>query len=179
MLNAVRRLWRRGAARSNPSRRLFLEPLEGRALLAAVFAEFVDPNPNVGNQFGAIVQPLSTGNVVITSPGDDAGGTNTGAVYLFNGATGDLISTLRGSTTGDLSGSSVRVLPNGNYLVVSPSWDNGAAANAGAVTWGSGTAGVAGTVSAANSLVGSTASDGVGSSGVTALSNGNYVLRSP
>ena len=44
------------------SRRLFLEPIEDRALLAAVFAEFVDPHPVAGNQFGAIVQPPSTGN---------------------------------------------------------------------------------------------------------------------
>ena len=60
-----------------------------------------------------------------------------------------------------------------------PYWDNGAATDAGAVTWGSGTAGVSGVVSAANSLVGSTANDQVGYGGVTALSNGNYVVRSP
>ena len=43
-----------------------------------------------------------------------------------------------------------------------PRLDNGAAAGAGAVTWGSGTAGVSGPVSATNSLVGSTANDYVG-----------------
>ena len=56
-------------------------------------------------------------------------------------------------------------------------WDNGAVVDAGAATWGSGTTGVTGVISAANSLVGSTANDQVGS-GVTALSNGNYVVRS-
>ena len=71
--------------------------LEARLLLAANFAEFVDPHPAPGNQFGSQVVPLSTGNVVITSPYDDAGGTNAGAVYLFNGDTGALISTLKGS----------------------------------------------------------------------------------
>ena len=50
-------------------------------------------------------------------------------------------------------------LSNGNYVVRSPSWDNGAATDAGAVTWGSGDEGVSGVVSAANSLVGSTAND--------------------
>ena len=73
-------------------------------------------------------------------------------------------------------------LSNGNYVVGSPNWTNGAAASAGAVTWGSGTAGVSGPVSAANSLVGSTANDLVGGGndgGVTALSNGNYVVSSP
>ena len=46
------------------------------------------------------------------------------------------------------------------------------------MTWGSGTAGVSGAVSAANSLVGSHAGDFVGG-GVTALTNGNYVVGSP
>src|SRR5262249_31713479 len=50
-------------------------------------------------------------------------------------------------------------LSNGNYVVQSPWWDG----RRGAVTWGSGTAGVRGTVSAANSLVGGSAGDEVGS----------------
>jgi hypothetical protein len=150
-----------------------------RPLHAATFLEFVDPHPVPGNQFGATVVPLSTGNVVITSPFDDAGGTDAGAVYLFNGATGALISTLRGSTSSDNIGSgTVTALSNGNYVVLSPNWHNGAIANAGAVTWGSGTIGVTGVVSAANSLVGSTASDQVGNS-VIPLLNGNYVVQSP
>ena len=37
-------------------------------LWAAPFAEFVDPNPAAGNQFGNTVVPLSTGNVVVTAP---------------------------------------------------------------------------------------------------------------
>jgi len=49
--------------------------------------------------------------------------------------------------------------------------------NAGAATWGSGTSGVTGVISTANSLVGSTANDQVGL-GMTALSNGNFVLAS-
>ncbi|MBI5758028.1 MAG: hypothetical protein HZA46_05875, partial [Planctomycetales bacterium] len=156
-----------------------VEVLEDRSLLAAAFPEFVDPNPNPGNQFGHIVVALSTGNVVITSPYDDAGGTNAGAVYLFNGATGALISTLIGSHANDNIGfSGVTALSNGNYLVRSLSWDNGGATDAGAVTFGSGTTGVSGAVSSSNSLVGTTSNDGVGSDGVTALSNGNYVVRS-
>jgi len=147
---------------------------------SASLAEFVDPNPAPGNQFGTQVVPLSTGNVVITSPFDDAGGEDAGAVYLFNGSTGALISTLRGSTAGDWVGvDGVTALSNGNYVVKSPYWHNGAAANAGAATWGSGTTGIAGVVSAANSLVGSTTDDCVAiDDGVTALSNGNYVVTS-
>src|SRR5437867_11825996 len=123
-------------------------------LQAAPFPEFLDPNPAPGNQFGATVVPLSTGNVVITSPFDDAGGRDAGAVYLFNGSTGALISTLLGSTASDFVGNGgVTALSNGNYVVRSSNWDNGAVVDAGAATWGSGTTGVTGVVSAANSLV--------------------------
>ena len=122
---------------------------------------------------------LSTGNVVITSPNDDAGGTNAGAVYLFNGATGALISTLTGSQANDTVGSSgVTALSNGNYVVRSQTWDNAGVVNAGAVTWGSGTNGTSGAVTSSNSLVGTTIYDIVGSAGVTALSNGSYVVSS-
>jgi hypothetical protein len=133
----------------------------------------------VGNQFGAAVVALSTGNVVITSPNDDAGGTDAGAVYLFNGATGALISTLKGSQANDTVGSAgVTALSNGNYVVSSANWDNAGVVDAGAVTWGNGTSGTSGAVTSSNSLVGTTASDQVGSNGVTALSNGSYVVSS-
>src|SRR5262247_1704550 len=108
-------------------------------LRAAVFSEFIDPHPAAGNNFGAAMYALSTGNVVITAPLDDAGGPDAGAVYLFNGATGALISTLVGSTANDRVGDNgVMTLSNGNYVIRSPKWSNGA----GAATWGSGTSGV-------------------------------------
>jgi len=164
--------------------------MEPRVLLAAAFTEFVDPNPAAGNQFGETVVVLESGNVVITSPFDDAGGQDAGAVYLFNGATGTLISTLRGDSANDHLGSDgVVALANGNFVVCSSDWDNGALIDAGAVTWGDGTTGINGTVSAANSLVGGTANDFVGRAltdpdgnlvnSVVALDNGNYVVASP
>ncbi|WP_170982863.1 hypothetical protein [Dyadobacter frigoris] len=56
-----------------------------------------------------------------------------------------MISTLTGSTTGDNIGSvGITVLPNGNYLIRRYQWDNGAAADVGAVTWCSGTEGLNG-----------------------------------
>jgi hypothetical protein len=69
-------------------------------------------------------------------------------------------------------------LTNGNYVVRSSNWDSGAITDVGAVTWGNGTSGISGVVSSSNSLVGSRISDNVGSTGVTALSNGNYVVVS-
>uniref|UniRef100_UPI003A97ADF2 beta strand repeat-containing protein n=1 Tax=Rosistilla oblonga TaxID=2527990 RepID=UPI003A97ADF2 len=152
----------------------------GTLTLAMTLAQFVDPNPATGNQFGATVVPLTSGNVVVTSPYDDAGGNDAGAVYLFNGQTGELLSTLLGTGDDDRIGSSgVTPLANGNYLIKSSHWNNGAAGNAGAVTWGDGSSGVSGEISASNSLIGSKSNDNVGSSGATALSNGNYVVNSP
>ncbi len=154
--------------------------MEPRVLLAAAFSEFVDPHPAAGNQFGQTVVALDSGNVVITAPFDDAGGQDAGAVYLFNGATGALISTLLGSQANDhLGGGGVTALTNGNFVVVSHEWDNGGLVNAGAVTFGDGVTGINGTVSAANSLVGGSPNDLVGSAGVSALTNGNYVVASP
>ncbi len=145
----------------------------------SVLPAFVDPNPNPANRFGHSVVALSGGNVVITSPFDDAGGNDAGAVYLFNGATGALMSTLRGSSANDNVGSGgVTALSNGSFVVTSPLWDNGTAINAGAVTFGSGTTGVSGVISAANSLVGTTTGD-IRSDGVIGLTNGNYVVNSP
>jgi hypothetical protein len=167
-------------------RRLAFEALEERRVLAAGFAEFFDPHPAAGNRFGETIVPLATGNVVVTSPYDDAGGTDAGAVYLFNGRTGALISTLTGSHANDHVGGlnvfnypGITALTNGNFVVTSYEWDSAAAANAGAVTFGNGITGISGVVSAANSLVGSRTGDQVGSFGVTALTNGNYVVMSP
>ena len=69
-------------------------------------------------------------------------------------------------------------LSNGNYVVESPFWSNGALTRAGAATWASGSIGLVGIVSADNSLVGSTAGDMIGSDGIVPLSNGNYVVAS-
>ena len=135
------------------------------------------------SNFGNTVTVLPNGNIVVTAPDYDipAGATNVGAVYLYDGTTLALISTITGSTANDQVGSNgVTVLTNGNYVITSQFWSNPspAAANVGAVTWCNQTTGCSGTVSAANSLAGGTASDQVGSSGVTALTNGNYVVRS-
>jgi hypothetical protein len=73
----------------------------------------------------------------------------------------------------------VIALANGNYVVTSEAWDNGGVADAGAVTWGDGTTAVGGAVSPVNSLVGGAAGDAVGCGGVTALTNGSYVVFSP
>lgn len=122
---------------------------------------------------------LTNGNFAISNREYDEGGkTDIGVVYLFDGNTKKLISTLKGSTAYDYVGSMLYALPNGNFIVVSNQWDNGSVANVGAVTWVNGVTGLNGVVSTANSLVGNALSDGVGSGGVTVLTNGHYLVKS-
>jgi hypothetical protein len=133
--------------------------------------------------FGTSVTSLPNGNFVVTDPSyRTSGASYVGAVYLFD-PSGNLISTLTGSAANDCVGGclpttgaalpSIIVLPDGNFLILSPDWAN----RTGAVTWGSKSTGVSGMVSATNSFVGASAGDQVGRA-VTVLANGNYVVAS-
>jgi hypothetical protein len=74
----------------------------------------------------------------------------------------------------------VDVLANGNYVVRSPDWDNGAMADVGAATWGSRLTGVKGVITSTNSLIGGAAGDRVGDIGINQLyGSGNYLLEIP
>lgn len=144
-------------------------------------------NDNVGGTNGVI--PLTNGHYVVRSTQWDntPSAMNAGAVTWCNGATGrtGTVSTsnsLFGTRADNNVGSGgITALTNGHYVVSSPNWDLplNLKTDLGAVTWGNGTTGITGAVSAANSLVGNSNNDRVGSSGVTALTNGNYVVRSP
>jgi hypothetical protein len=84
---------------------------------------------------------------------------------------------LVGATANDNVGNlGITALANGNYVVQSTAWDNPSplVSNVGAVTWCSGATGCAGAISTANSIIGSTTSDGIGAA--AALSNGNYTI---
>ncbi|MDR2325168.1 MAG: YDG domain-containing protein [Acidovorax sp.] len=137
-------------------------------------------NDNVGSD-GITV--LGNGNYVVRSS-NWANGTaaQAGAVTWGSGTAGakgvvGSSNSLVGSQIKDqVGGNWIQELVHGNYVVVSYDWANGTATRAGAVTWGSGTAGVTGVVSSSNSLVGTQTNDYVGSNGVHALSNGNYVV---
>ena len=136
------------------------------------------------DKVGATVTAMTNGNYVVNSPTWDNGTTiDTGAVTWGNGVTGivGLVSaenSLVGSSANDGLSSTVIALTNGNYIAGFPNWDNGVVANAGAVTWGDGTTGTVGTIGTSNSLVGSSANDGI-SYTIAALTNGNYVVGSP
>ena len=161
--------------------------LTGVFLATMLIAASVNPaaqtdiaGPPGSGRFGSSVAVLPNGNIIISDPYYDAGSTiDVGAVYLYDGGTLKLISTLTGSAAGDMVGKwGVWVLSNGNFVVSSQEWNNGAAEKAGAVTWCSGTSGCNGPVTPANSLVGTQTADDIGSNGVWALSNGNYVVVS-
>ena len=131
------------------------------------------------------ITALPNSNYLVTSPDWNAAAVvDAGAVTfaLGSGPTTAPVSSansLVGASANDsVGGGGVTVTANGNYVVDSPSWSNGAVTDAGAATWASGTTGITGAVSAANSLVGSTSDDNVGSDGVTALPNGSYLVSS-
>jgi Repeat of unknown function (DUF5650) len=130
------------------------------------------------------VHALRNGHYVISSSSiDTATAVNVGAVTWANGSTGlsgifSAANSLLGTKAFDRVGEGIVALSNDHYVIQSPNWDFGALANVGAVTWANGNAPLSGEVSAANSLIGSSSNDRIGSS-VTALSNGNFVVASP
>lgn len=144
------------------------------------FMEFRNPHPDSHlGSFGETVVPLANGNVVVTSPGCDAAAGNAGAVHLFKGSTGELISSLYGSHNNDKIGSGgVMELPNGHFVVISPDWGDGGNTWVGAVTWVNGETGANGQVSSSNSLVGSSPYDRVGDLGIVVVGDSNYVVKS-
>ncbi|MDB6134224.1 MAG: Cadherin proteinputative collagen-binding protein [Verrucomicrobiales bacterium] len=138
---------------------------------------------------------LANGNYVVNSPAwDHEGIRDAGAVTWCSGATGrtgvvSAANSLVGGTEDDrvgrgLDSNGVIPLDHGNYVVISPRWNNGTVDDAGAVTWCSGAQGRTGPVSTANSLTGTAFQDRVGGSewsrpAIVRLGNGNYLVRSP
>ncbi|MEO6830944.1 MAG: hypothetical protein ABI169_02005 [Chitinophagaceae bacterium] len=145
--------------------------------------------PNGSQAFGTSVTNLSNGNFVVSDPyWSDGKSDSVGAVYLYDGSTFTLISKLKGSKLNDRVGETgVIPLKTGNFLVLSSEWNVSTTSGqlAGAVTFVNGKTGLNDTVCAANSLVGNSYWDRVGTlystythpgSGVLLLSNGNYVI---
>ena len=156
------------------------------------------PGPPGSGSFGAAVAVLSNGNIVVTDPTFDITAptlvTDVGAVYLYDGKTGNLIRRITGSCQNDNIGSGgIKVLNDGKFLISSPNWDLISAAgtparclggdkfvskDVGAVTTVN-TNDIFDSVSASNSLIGSIPNDRIGTGGIKILSNGNYIVLSP
>ena len=149
--------------------------IQSSAVIPGVSVELVDPNPGNNNFFGQTLQLLG-GNILVSNPNDDFAGNNSGAVYQFDGTTGALLSSLRGSSAGDQVGSGgLLSVSGGNAVIRSPLWS----ASAGALTWTNGVAPLGGALGPTNSLVGASAGDGLGSGGFQNLFNGKYVVFTP
>jgi hypothetical protein len=129
------------------------------------------------------VSMLANGGYAVESPDWNE---SRGAVTFCDGTTGckgfiSASNSLVGQNAGNRVGNSpvymersVKEIGNGNYLVISASWDNGSLSDVGAVTWLNASQGLSGTVSTANSLVGAIANTKLGR--VFVLENGNYVV---
>jgi len=154
---------------------LLAAPSQSPEVPEEVSAQLDILGPPGSEVFGSDVIALPGGNIVVTDPYYDDGGTvDAGAVYLYDGATLSLISSLYGSHTNDRLGiSGIQILTNGHFVIKSPHWDAGR----GAATWCSASAGCSGIVSAANSVVGSTPGDSIGTN-VTVLASGAFVVNS-
>jgi hypothetical protein len=136
---------------------------------------------------GAELRLLANGNYLVGSP-NWSNGSHFGAITWGNGQMGiagpvSPANSLVGSHVYDWVGSMnpyhFVALPNGNFVLAYPEWDNGPAADAGAVVWGNGSGGTVGPITPTNALVGTHPYDQVGSGGINPLPNGNYVVRSP
>jgi hypothetical protein len=126
--------------------------------------------------FGGIVSALPNGNYIIADPEyDDGVNEDVGAVYLINGVTHQIISTLKGTQAGDKVGTYINHFTDAIFAVSSPNWNN----KLGAITWCSTTTGMDGEVNDENSLVGTSAEDLVGSFPLLPIGNDNFVLSVP
>ncbi|HZU86497.1 MAG TPA: hypothetical protein VFF78_03370, partial [Anaerolineaceae bacterium] len=135
---------------------------------------------HANDQVGQNFQFLPSGDYVVAS----SQWNDVGAITFCSGGSGckGSISTensLTGSSAGDQVGSNWRILENGNYVVSSPYWNNGAMIDAGAVTLCNAATGCQGVISATNSLVGTTAYDTLGNYGLETLTNNDYLVHNP
>lgn len=122
---------------------------------------------------GAETVTLPNGDYLIVDPGYDLPGSppvpDVGAVYYHQAGTGQVLGMFTGSQANDQVGNGgITMVGSPGFLIRSPQWDNGPAADAGAVTYGNVYAGlIGGVVSASNSFVGSTSGDQIGSGFIT------------
>src|SRR5438034_965357 len=141
--------------------------------------ELLDPTPGASNEFGSSVVILANGNIAVVAPFDSSVASFSGAVHLDNPVTETRIASIYGNAAGDslgpLAHTSITALPNGNFVIASPNADEGGLVNVGSVRLVNGTTGAP----IGSAIVGNAASDFLGSGGITALPNGNFVIASP
>jgi hypothetical protein len=138
----------------------------------------------LGDAIGTRVIALAGGHYVSASATWDLGAVvDVGAASFGNGNGGSIgavtaANSLVGSTALDGVGQSLLALSNGNYLVGSPGWSDGARPAIGAITWATGSSAISGAVAAGNSMLGTTSNDRIGQAGTIALPDGRALLLS-
>ncbi len=100
------------------------------ATTGGLVSTLANPTPAAIDHFGASVA-VSGNTVVVGAYLDDTGATDAGSAYVFNAATGSLVSTLANPTpaANDRFGNSVAI--SGNTVVVGASHDDAGATDAG------------------------------------------------
>jgi hypothetical protein len=138
-------------------------------------------NDGVGaNNTGKPVTVLPNGDYIVCSSGWNG---QRGAVTRCSPTTGcpstiNSSNSLVGSVAGDFVGQDgIVVLPNGNFVVRSSQWNNGAVTQAGALTWFAAASTPTGMVTTANSRYGAHSGDQIGLISIIVLANGNYVSQ--
>ncbi|HMM65532.1 MAG TPA: hypothetical protein PKC03_01200 [Dokdonella sp.] len=175
--------WRNGGL-ANSGAATWVDGVSGR--VGPVSAQNSLVGTAVGDLQGASVTPLVGGNYVVNIPTWDNGAIADAGASTWCPREGGCAGTVSeaNSMVGNAENERVgglapaTALSNGNYVVQSVNSAVGGALQSGAVTWCDGSSGCTGILSASNSLVGNSAQDLLGSSGITALNNGNYVVNS-
>lgn len=144
-----------------------------KTLIASIYGDIAFDQLGSGGVFA-----LANSNFVIASPLDDENGVvDAGSVRLVDGSSGEQIGgTIFGAVLSDRVGSGGIVpLGNSNVVVLSPLENRGAVVDAGSVRLFNGVSGA----QIGSTLSGGIAGDQIGSGGVSALGNANYVVLSP
>ena len=132
---------------------------------------------DTANDYLGVSATLPNSNYVISSAADDDGGlVNVGSVRLVNGATGAQIgSTITGDAVGDGLGINTIALSNNNYVAVAAGDFMSGLVGVGSVRLVNGTTGA----QIGSTIAGDNTNDQLGSGGIIALANNNYVIASP
>jgi hypothetical protein len=160
------------------------------SLVGTAMSEQLGSNIIAGTSTNTIVYspiiPLPNGNYVVQNDRFTNGAADAAGAVIWcdgsNGRTGNITNSnaLVGTTTADYIGSNgIVVLPNSNYVVSSPGWDDGAKFNAGAVTFCRGDGTTTGAVDISNSVIGNFSGTGVGSNGNGAFFNNELNAGAP
>jgi hypothetical protein len=134
---------------------------------------FVDPTATAGNRFGIKAVELTNGNIALRSRGLSIAD-GAGAVHLYKPLTQELIKSFYGDAMHEELGLLLTPLTNGNLVIASTLKHANGVSDSGEVMLINGETGD----QIGSSIVGDNVNDQLGGTGITALSNGNFVIAS-